>query len=80
MTLTRSCARAHVRVCATLLAVLGCFPPAQARAQGSTATIEVRVAGPPDGNSAARIPVRLTSIADPLQAWSADIAAGQTVR
>src|SRR5687767_3322987 len=80
MTLTRSCACALAKVCAALAALFCGSPALPAMAQGSTATIEVRAAAPPNGDTAAKIPVQLLSIADPLQSWTADMVGGEIVR
>jgi hypothetical protein len=80
MTSTCLCARARAKVCAALVALFCGAPAVPAIAQGSTATVEVRVAASPPGDSAAKIPVQLLSIADPLQSWSAEMLTGESVR
>jgi hypothetical protein len=79
MTLSRLCARAHSRVCATLITLFCCSPAASLFAQGSTASVEIRVDPPAAGITPATIPVQLLSLADPMQSWSADILAGESV-
>lgn len=80
MTLTRSCARAHGQVCAALAALILGFLPTVAKAQGSTATIEVRVAPPAAGAAAAPIPIQLLSVDDPLHSWFAQMQGGEVIR
>ena len=49
-----------------------------AEAQGSAATIEVRLDSTPD--AAVAVPVQLTSSTDPAQSWSAQLTRGESVR
>ena len=79
MTLTRSCAT-PLRVCAAVIALAACSFPAAAFAQGSTATVEIRVAPDPDRPAGIRVPVQLQSVADPTQSWTTDVEAGDSVR
>jgi hypothetical protein len=80
MTLTRLCAGAHSRVCAALIALFCCSPAASLFAQGSTATVEIRVDPPAAGTDSFNVPVQLLSLADPTRAWAADVPAGESVR
>jgi hypothetical protein len=67
-------------VCAGLVALFCGIPAPAALGQGSTATIEVRVAARPQDNNAVKIPVQLLSTSDPLQSWSAEMLTGESVR
>src|SRR5262245_25373313 len=80
MTLIRLCAGARSRMCAALIAIFCCSPALNLFAQGSTATVELRVDPAAAGSEPARIPVQLLSIADPGQSWTADVQAGESVR
>jgi hypothetical protein len=80
MTLTRLRAGAHSRVCAALIALFCCFPAANLLAQGSTASVEIRVDPPATGTDPVKVQVQLLSVLDPLHSWTAEVQAGETVR
>src|SRR6185436_6522467 len=65
-----------------VLAVLCSGRVSVTQAQGSGATIEVRVESAREGPSAAdaSIPIQLWSLADPSQSWSAQSSRGEIVR
>ena len=77
----RSCLRARGHVC-VLVAACHLLFAANAIAQGSTATVEIRfdsaAASPPAAS--ALLPVRLESLNDPTHAWSAQVERGHSVR
>jgi hypothetical protein len=67
-------------VCAVLAALCCGLLPATAGAQGSTATIEIRVAPLPAGAVAQPVPIQLLSINDPQQSWSVEMHGGEVIR
>ena len=80
MTLTSLCAGAHGTVCAAFLAITCCLLSSDAFAQGSTATLEIRVDPPTGAATPGMVTVRLLSLSDPQHAWSADVLSGESVR
>ena len=75
MKVRRLCVRAPGRLCIVLVGLLCSGRVSVARAQGSAATIEVRVESPraASGAADAAIPVQLRSSTDPSQSWSAEL-------
>ena len=78
----RLCVRSPARLCIVLVGVLCSGRVSVARAQGSAATIEVRVESPraASGAADAPVPVQLRSVTDPSQSWSAQLQRGESVR
>ncbi len=81
MTQRRPCPGARGHVC-VLVAALSLLGAAGAAAQGSTATVEIRVDSTtaPPAPTSALLPIRLESLSDPAHAWSAQVESGQSVR
>jgi hypothetical protein len=82
MTRRHGCVRGHRRLCLALVGVLCAGRVSVARAQGTAATIDVRVASARVGSGAADapVPVQLQSVTDPSQSWSAQLGSGASVR
>ena len=74
--------RALGRLCFVLTGVLCAGRVSVAWGQGAAAIIEVRVDSPRVGSAAtdAPVPVRLQSVTDPSQSWSAQLRSGASVR
>ncbi len=82
MMVRRLYVRAPGRLCVILVAVLCSGRVSDARAQGSAATIEVRVDSPrtASGTVDTPVPVELRSVTDPSQFWTAHVGSGESVR
>src|SRR5215212_10096308 len=74
----RGCARAGWRLCLVLAGLLAADRIGVAEAQGSAATIEVRLAATEDAGVAVRM--QLLSARDPSQSWSAELSRGESVQ
>src|SRR3954470_3138696 len=80
MPLRHSCFLARASACALVTGLFALCAPL-AFAQGSTATVEIRfdsISGA--AATAAAVPVRLESLTDPADAWSASVESGHSVR
>ena len=82
MTMRRLWVRAPGRLGLVLVGVLCYGPVSAALAQGSAATVEIRVDSPPTPPGAADVPVpvQLRSVTNPTQFWTAELGSGESVR